>query len=103
MTMANPAKDKQIISTPICCQLANVIVEKASRPIFDLPEMKFGDMPLDGGNLLMTRSELTHMELTPDQQKKFIRQIFGSTEFINGKIALLSVDRGRGFGRGNDD
>ena len=65
---------------------ANVIAGKFSSPLFNLPKMTSGNIPRDGGNLSMTWSELTRMELSPDQQKKFIRQYSGSEEFIHGKI-----------------
>ena len=34
----------------------------------------------------MTKSELTHMELSPDQQKKFIRQILARQNLSKGKM-----------------
>ncbi len=36
---------------------ANVIVDKQSRAISNLPEVNFGSMPNDGGNLLLSESE----------------------------------------------
>jgi hypothetical protein len=43
----------------------NVIVEKASKPLDSRNEMTFGNMPLDGGHLLLSRSERDSLGLTP--------------------------------------
>jgi len=62
----------------------NVIVEKASRPLSDQAEMSFGNKPVDGGYLLLSRDEVDSLGLTLDQHARFIRRIYGSAEFIRG-------------------
>ena len=62
----------------------NVIIQKQSSPISSVAEMSFGNKPVDGGNLLLSDSELRGLNLTPEQQEKFIRRIYGSAEFIRG-------------------
>ena len=62
----------------------NTIVEKAMRPEWGLPEMARGNMPYDGGNLLLTPSEVATLQLSPAQHKRFVRRIYGSAEFISG-------------------
>lgn len=62
----------------------SVIVEKASRPLSRLSEMTFGNTPIDGGLLLLSREERDSLQLTPAQQARFIRRIVGSAEFIRG-------------------
>ena len=42
------------------------------------------------------------MELPEEVQKKFIRQIV-ARQNLSRELALLFLDRGRGFGRGDDD
>ena len=61
---------------------ANVIVSAASKPVAG---MSFGNMPRDGGNLLLTRDEVAELGLTPEQEARFIRRICGSREFIRGE------------------
>lgn len=61
---------------------ADLIVEKSSRPFGELSTMDLGNMPYDGGNLLLSRQELDDLDLTRDQCNRFIRRIFGSKEFI---------------------
>jgi hypothetical protein len=63
---------------------ANVVVEKASRPLSGQAEMSFGNKPVDGGHLLLTHDELAALRLSTAQQSRFIRRIYGSAEFIRG-------------------
>jgi hypothetical protein len=72
----------------------NVIVEKSSQPLSQLHEMSFGNKPVDGGNLLLESSDLEALNLSSQQQKKFIRKIYGSAEFIRGleRFALWIED-----------
>ncbi|HEX8237660.1 MAG TPA: DNA methyltransferase [Abditibacteriaceae bacterium] len=63
---------------------SNVIVEKAAKPLSGLAEMSFGNKPVDGGNLLLSACEVKALGLAKEQQERFIRQIYGSAEFIRG-------------------
>ena len=63
----------------------NVIIEKSQKPLSPISEMVFGSKPVDGGNLLLSRDEVTKLDLTPEAKEKFVRPIYGSEEFINGK------------------
>ena len=62
----------------------DVIVKKSSKPLSGLPEMNFGNKPVDGGNLLLTKYEVDQLGLTDEQRERFIRKIYGSAEFIRG-------------------
>lgn len=62
----------------------NVIVEKKPKPTSSLHEMIRGNMPVDGGNLLLTVNEMKALGLSQEQREKFIRKIYGSAEFIRG-------------------
>ena len=62
----------------------NVIVSKSSNPLTELAGMTFGNKPVDGGNLLLTRDEVGGLGLAPGQEARFIRCIYGSAEFIRG-------------------
>ena len=63
---------------------SDIIVEKANTPISALAVMDFGNKPVDGGHLLLTRSETEALPLNEAQKKRFIRRIYGSAEFIKG-------------------
>jgi hypothetical protein len=61
----------------------DILVQKASKPICSVPNIKFGNQPIDGGNLLLTEQEKEDAIHAEPEVKKFIRQYVGSDEFIN--------------------
>ena len=63
---------------------ANVVVDKAMRPLGGQSEMSFGNKPVDGGHLLLTRDEADALRLNHAQRQRFVRRIYGSAEFIRG-------------------
>ena len=63
---------------------ADVIVEKSAASLNHLALMVRGNMPYDGGHLLLTTEEVSQLGLEPSQHEKFVRRIFGSAEFIRG-------------------
>jgi putative DNA (cytosine-5-)-methyltransferase len=65
---------------------ANIIVGKASSPISEQSAMDFGNKPVDGGNLLMSRREMQALQLTTAEQARYIRRFYGSAEFIRGEM-----------------
>lgn len=65
---------------------ANVVVDKATLPLGGQSVMSFGNKPVDGGNLLLSREDVVSMRLTPEQQVRFVRRIYGSEEFIHNKF-----------------
>ena len=59
-------------------------IEKIAKPLGQQGEMTFGNTPIDGGHLLMTKDEVQSLGLTHLQSQTFIRNFFGSAEFIRG-------------------
>ncbi|MFP4387183.1 MAG: type IIL restriction-modification enzyme MmeI, partial [Alphaproteobacteria bacterium] len=61
----------------------------------NLFEMKFGNKPVDGGNLLLSKNEVSDLNLSKEQHERFIRKIYGSAEFIRGlqRYCLWIEDR----------
>ena len=62
----------------------NVIVKQFSRPLNDLQEMSFGNMPNDGGYLLLDVAEAAAAVRDHAVPSCFIRPFVGSQEFIRG-------------------
>ena len=46
--------------------------------------MSFGNKPVDGGHLLLTRQEMVDLGLSPELQRRIIRRNLGGAEFIRG-------------------
>jgi len=63
----------------------DIIISPKTAPISVLPEMQFGSMPNDGGNLLLDKNELDELSLSWEQKEKFIKKIYGSEELIHKK------------------
>tara|TARA_R110002051_G_scaffold209962_1_gene275689 strand:+ start:4930 stop:7683 length:2754 start_codon:yes stop_codon:yes gene_type:complete len=63
----------------------NTIVVKSSKPLNKLPPMTTGNLPSDGGNLILSPSERWEFkEVYPEADKKFIRHFVGANELIKG-------------------
>jgi hypothetical protein len=63
----------------------DIIVKQRSQPISDFPEMNFGNMPADGGNLLFSENEKDEFLTKEPKAAKWIKQLISADEFINGK------------------
>ena len=62
----------------------STLVKRRSQPISQLPYMIKGNMPYDGGYLLMDRQTKNHIVEQDRRVLEYIRRIVGSDEFING-------------------
>ncbi|MEX0270946.1 class I SAM-dependent DNA methyltransferase [Leptolyngbyaceae cyanobacterium UHCC 1019] len=63
---------------------SNVQISKQVEPLSNTTEMLRGNMPYDGGNLLLSTDEVDMLGLSKEQRDRFIRRIYGSAEFIRG-------------------
>jgi hypothetical protein len=61
-------------------------VEKSSKPIGDQFPMLFGNMPRDGGNLLMETDLASKVCADDVSARDFVKRFCGSEELINGKL-----------------
>lgn len=62
----------------------STLVQKRKRPISSLPYMIKGNMPYDGGYLLMDVTTKNHIVEQDRRVLQYMRRIVGSDEFING-------------------
>lgn len=65
-----------------------LIVQQQPRSIANLSPMEFGNKASDGGHLLLKMNERPSLDLTQSQERRFIRRIFGSEDFIKGQPRL---------------
>ena len=61
-------------------------VQKANEPIGEQSIMLFGNMPRDGGNLLMSADVAERVMADEPESRPFIKRFVGSEELINGKL-----------------
>jgi SAM-dependent methyltransferase len=59
-------------------------IARQSVSLFGLPDMQFGNMPYDAGNLLMTREGRDHLLDDYPEAAGFVRRFVGSQELIKG-------------------
>ncbi len=69
---------------PYLVDAKNVLIVKQSNPICSVPKMSFGNMPLDGGNLLLTDEEKNELLLKEPALEKFIKPLISAYEYLNG-------------------
>lgn len=63
---------------------SNTVVSARSKPLSKFPEMKFGNMPNDGGGLIFTEEEYDQLTKQFPKAKVYMRLLLGSSEFIRG-------------------
>ena len=63
----------------------DVIAVKRQQPISNVPPMRYGNKPTDGGNFIVTDEEKCKFIHDEPNSAKFIRPFIGAEEFINNK------------------
>jgi len=70
---------------PYLVEGANILIETRTKPICQVPEMRKGSQPTDGGNLLFTDKEkIEFLKIEPLAQT-FIKPFISAREFLNGQ------------------
>ena len=78
--------EKQVANiNPYLIAANNLMINKSFYPICNVPEMTFGNMPLDGGHLLLSDDEKIDLIFKQPTAEKFIFPIISAHEFLNGK------------------
>ena len=70
---------------PYLVDASDVFIERMQDAISDVPKMCFGNMPADGGALIIEEKELKDFLKTEPKAKKYIREFLGADEFIHKK------------------
>jgi len=70
---------------PYLIDYDDLIIPTRHKPLCDVPEMIYGNKPVDNGNLFLNgENERAEFLAREPNAEKFIRRIYGSEEFING-------------------
>jgi len=70
---------------PYLVDAENLIITNRTTPICDVPDMSFGSMPNDDGNLLFDEVEKEKFLTLEPNAKKFIRPLISAREFLHGE------------------
>ena len=68
---------------PYLASANDLVITRKGKPIIDVPKMAFGNMPLDGGNLLFSDEEKNEFLKKEQLSEPFFRRFLGAYEFIN--------------------
>lgn len=63
----------------------DVFIKHRQNPLCNVPEMSFGNMPLDGGNLLLSDTEKDELLSSEPGASKFIKPLISAREFLNNE------------------
>ena len=83
-TDINIYKDCDNIS-PYLADTPTVFIDSRSTPICDVPPMRFGSMPRDGGGFVLTPEQREELIKKEPLAEKWIRPYIGANEYINNK------------------
>ncbi|MFZ2655610.1 MAG: DNA methyltransferase [Victivallales bacterium] len=62
----------------------DVVILKKNRPLCSVPEINFGNMPNDGGNLLLDDNEKKELLKNEPGAKEFVKPLLSAKEWLNG-------------------
>jgi len=65
---------------------SDAFVTKRTKPLADVPEIRCGNKPSDGGNLILTDAQKVELLREEPGAERFLRRFTGSEEFINGNM-----------------
>ncbi len=68
---------------PYLVDAPDVVLEKRSKPISNVPSMSFGNQPIDGGNLILSEDEKNELLALEPLAASFVRAFLGADEFLN--------------------
>lgn len=63
----------------------NVFILPSTKSVSNLPEMNFGNMPNDGGNLILNQEEFKTIKSQVPDSEIFLKKFAGAEDFLNGK------------------
>lgn len=80
---AHELKAKNI--NPYLVDAKDILITKRTNPLCNVPKMSFGNMPLDGGNLILSDEDKIDFLQKEPKAIKYILPLISAYEFLNGK------------------
>ena len=71
--------------SPYLINAPSVFIESRKKPLFDVPEITKGSIPVDGGNLIIEADEYESFVQKEPSAKRFIRRFVGAREFLHNE------------------
>lgn len=70
--------------SPYLLEGGNFTISNRSQPISNVPEMDFGNQPIDGGHLILDPGEAAALRAESPAVSKYIRRFVGAHELLHG-------------------
>ena len=70
---------------PYLVEAPSILIENRKKPICNVPEIKFGSMPVDGGNLILEKEDVDELLAENPANAEMIREFLGAAEFLQNK------------------
>ena len=84
--------------SPYLTDTKTAFIESRSKPLCNVPAMRFGSMPRDGGGFILSAEERAELIEKEPLAEKWIRPYIGAVEFLNNKerycLWLVHADPG---------
>ena len=82
---SDPLSIKAKNINPYLVDAPDILVVNRSTPLCDVPPMRYGNKPTDGGHFVIYEDDLEEFKAKETKTLKYIRPYIGSREFINNK------------------
>ena len=70
---------------PYLVDSKDIFIEKRRKPICNIPEISFGNMPNDGGNFFINENDIEEIKSIESKSIEYIKPFIGAQEFLNGQ------------------
>ena len=70
--------------SPYLIEGSDLVILNRSKPLGEVPEIRFGNQPIDGGFLILSADERTALLASHPAASSLIRPYVGAEEFLNG-------------------
>ena len=71
---------------PYLVDAIDVVLPRRTLPICDVPDIRFGNQPIDGGNLIFDEQQAEELRVLHPEMAPYVRLFLGADEFINGGL-----------------
>ena len=68
---------------PYLTDAPDIVIQKRSKPLSDVPPMRCGNKPSDGGFLILSDFDAKELLRTEPKAKKYIKPFIGAEEYLN--------------------
>ena len=82
---SEPVRMRVTHINPYLVDFKDIFLTNRNKPICEVPQISFGSMPNDGGNLIFSNEEMEEFVRTEPLAKKFIYPLISSKEFLHGE------------------